>query len=215
MALSKTALAVPTASATPKAATRALAETITAEMGETYAVIDATTHAMAEAVAEMSETCVVMEATTQAMFEAVVQFAVLVMAQPTGSVRIAVPVIAIILLALRDASVSRIVGKIAGTSVRLRLRSGRLRSNRCSHRQPNDGSQQNSFGRKPAAGHRSLLLGICPTVLANSEVGDRLTTSNDGLGHFSEPLPLFTTIARPSLTYSPMPIFARRHIIPL
>ena len=126
MVWSKTALAVPTASAMPKAATRAMAETTTAEMGETYAVIDAATHAMAEAVAEMGETCAVIEATTHAVVEAAAQFAVLAMVQPIGSVRIAVPVIAIILIALRDASVSRIVGKIAGTSVRIRLCSGGL-----------------------------------------------------------------------------------------
>ena len=126
MVWSKTALAVPTASAMPKAATHAMAEATTAEMGETYAVIDATTDTMAEAVAEMGETCAVIEATTQAMVEAAAQFAVLAMVQPIGSVRIAVPVIAIILIALRDASVSRIVGKIAGTSVRIRLCSGGL-----------------------------------------------------------------------------------------
>jgi hypothetical protein len=155
-----------------KAATHAMAETNTAEMADTYdavvethAVIDDAppgTHAMAETVAEMGETYAVTDATTHPMVEAVAQYAVLAMAQPIGSVRIAVPVIAIILIALRDASVSRIVGKIAGTSVRIRLCGGWLRSNKCSHRQPNTGSQQNSFGRKPAAGHRSLLWGFAP-----------------------------------------------------
>ena len=84
-----------------KAATHAMAETTTAEMAdpydavvETHAVIDDVppgTHAMAEAVAEMGETYAVIDATTHAMVEAAAQFAVLAMAQPIGSVRIAVP----------------------------------------------------------------------------------------------------------------------------
>jgi hypothetical protein len=39
-----------------------------------------------------------------------------------------------------------------------------LRSSKASHGQPDTGSQQGHFNRKFAAGHRSLLLGIGPTV---------------------------------------------------
>src|SRR6202047_2246054 len=66
--------------------------------------------------------------------------------------------------ALIDAAVSRIVDGAGWASVRagIGLGSSRLRSSKCSDGQPNAGSQQNHFGRKFAAGHRSLLWGFAP-----------------------------------------------------
>jgi hypothetical protein len=49
-----TALAVPAASAIPEAATHAMVEFATAEVGDAYTMIDAATHAMTEAVAEFA-----------------------------------------------------------------------------------------------------------------------------------------------------------------
>src|SRR5204863_2296884 len=55
----RTALAVPAASAMPKAATHATGEAATTAVGETCAMIDAATHAMREAVAEFAVSAIV------------------------------------------------------------------------------------------------------------------------------------------------------------
>jgi hypothetical protein len=115
-----------------KAASHAMADTTTSDMGETHVAI--ATHAMAEAV---------------------VKFAVTAIVQPVGIV-----VIAEIILAWRDAPVTRIVYETSRASVG--LGGSRLRSGECGRGQPNGGSQQDRFGGKLAAGHRSLLWGFAP-----------------------------------------------------
>src|ERR1700757_3874334 len=75
-------------------------------------------------------------------------------------------VIAEIIRACRGTAVSRIVHRPRRTGVLagIGLGGNRLRSSKCSDGQPNAGSQQDHFGRKLAAAHRSLLWGFSPTV---------------------------------------------------
>src|SRR5258708_38852434 len=58
--------------------------------------------------------------------------------------------------------VSRIVDRPRRAGVGIGLGSGWLRSSKCGRGQPNGGSQQDRFGGKLAAGHRSLLWGFAP-----------------------------------------------------
>src|SRR5260370_3305370 len=73
-------------------------------------------------------------------------------------------VIAKVIGACRGTAVSRIVHRPRRTGVLagIGLGSGWLRSSKCGRGQPNGGSQQDRFGGKLAAGHRSLLWGFAP-----------------------------------------------------
>jgi len=71
-----------------------------------------------------------------------------------------IAVIAEIILACRDAPVTRIVCETGRASVG--LGGSRLRSGERNRRQPNGGGQHDRFGGKLAAGHRSLLWGFAP-----------------------------------------------------
>jgi hypothetical protein len=130
----------------------AVGETVTSDMGDTYA---AETHAVMDD-APISADAHVSEAVT----DAVVKVPTIVWSIET--VRIAV--VAKVIRALIGAAVSRIGDSTdrASVLVGIGLGTSRLRSKKCSHRQSNAGSQQQYFGRKFAAGHRSLLWGFAP-----------------------------------------------------
>jgi len=124
---------------------------------------NAHTHAMETATAEMADTydavvethAVINDAPpgTHATAEAVAKFMVAAIVQTVG-----MAVIAVIILARRDAAVSRVVYETGRT--RVGLRGSRLRSGERNRGQPNGGSQHHRFGGKPAARHRSLLWGF-------------------------------------------------------
>jgi hypothetical protein len=122
--------------------THAMTETVTSEMSGTYAAahVAQAIHAVADAVSEA----------------AVVRLPAI----KYGGVA----VIAKVIRACRGTAVSRIVHRPrrAGVPVGIGLGSSRLRSSKRSDGQPNAGSQQDRFGRKLAAGHRSLLWGFAP-----------------------------------------------------
>jgi hypothetical protein len=157
-----------------EAATHAMTET-TGGVRETYTMIKSVGHAVAEiAVASVRETCTMVEAATHSVAEFTVSAIVgtiaairhiSVVAVVVGGVGV-ISAIGVIGFARQATAVSRIVyepgrtGILAGVG----LRSSRLRSSKASHGQPNAANQQCRLNREFAAGHRSLLLGICPTV---------------------------------------------------
>jgi hypothetical protein len=122
-------------------ATYAMTETVTSEMGGTYAAAE--THAVMGdgplgAYAHL----------TEAVAVPAIKYS------PAGIV-----VVTKVIRACRGAAVSRIVHRPRRTGVLagIGLGSSRLRSGEHNRGQPNGGSQQDRFGRKFAAGHRSLL----------------------------------------------------------
>src|ERR1700722_4737056 len=124
----------------------AVSETVTSKMGGTYAAAE--THAVMGdgplgAYAHVAEAVAVPA----------------IKYSPAGIV-----VIAKVIRACRGTAVSRIVHRPRRTGVLagIGLGSGWLRSSKCGRGQPNGGSQQYRFGRKLAAGHRSLLWGLAP-----------------------------------------------------
>jgi hypothetical protein len=131
----------------------AVGETVTSDMGGTYAAAE--THAVMGygplgAYAHVAEAMIGVTAKYSRVAVAI-------------AVRIAV-VIAKIIRACIGTAVSRIVDGAGRASVLVGvgLSSSRLRSSKCSRRQPYAGSQQDRFGGKFAAGHRSLLWGFAP-----------------------------------------------------
>src|SRR5580700_11290619 len=149
----------------PKAASHAMAEAANvaeaAQMGETAASEMGDAYAMVETHAVMGDRPVGAHAhVPEAMIGVTAKYSRVAVAI---AVRIAV-VIAKIIRAFIGAAVSRIVDGAGWASVRagIGLGSSRLRSSKCSDGQPNAGSQQDHFGRKFAAGHRSLLWGFAP-----------------------------------------------------
>jgi hypothetical protein len=165
--------------------THAVRETATG-VGETTGVGDIT-HAVAKAAAYVvaagnAHTHAVGEtatAETADTYDAVVETHAVMGDRPLGSYArvveaVAVPAIkyspagivvkAKVIRACRGTAVSRIVHRPRRTGVLagIRLCSGWLRSSKCSDGQPNGGSQQDRFGGKLAAVHRSLLGGSAP-----------------------------------------------------
>ena len=123
----------------------AVSETVTSDMGDTYA---AETHAVMDDAPISADACV-----SEAVAVPAIKYS------PAGIV-----VIAKVIRACRGTAVSRIVHRPRRTGVLagIGLGSGWLRSSKCGRGQPNGGSQQDRFGGKLAAGHRSLLWGFAP-----------------------------------------------------
>jgi hypothetical protein len=121
------------------AATHAMAEAVAVDVGETCTMIDAATHAMAEAVAaDVGETCTMIDAATHAMAEAVAEFAVPAIVSAVSVI------IGLISVARQGAAVGRIVYETRRTVVfvGIALCGSRLRSSKCSQGQPNAANQQ-------------------------------------------------------------------------
>src|SRR3984893_8096045 len=147
----------------PKAASHAMAEAANvaeaAQMGETAASEMGDAYAMVETHAVMGDRPVGAHAhVPEAMIGVTAKYSRVAVAI---AVRIAV-VIAKIIRACIGAAVSRIVDGAGWASVRagIGLGSSRLRSSKCSDGEPNANRQQDQFGRKLAADHRSLLWGF-------------------------------------------------------
>ena len=127
-------------------ATHAMIETAASEMGGTYAVVK--THAVMDDAPIGADVHM-----AEAMAVPAIKYS------PVGII-----VIAKVIRACRGTAVSRIVHRLRRTGVLagIGLGSGWLRSSKCGRGQPNGGSQQDHFGPKFAAGHRSLLWGFAP-----------------------------------------------------
>jgi hypothetical protein len=130
----------------------AVGETVTSKMGDTYA---AETHAVMDdrpvgAHAHMAEAVIGVTTEYSRVTVAI-------------AIRIA-GVIAKVICARIGAAVGRIVDSTGRASVLagIGLGSGWLRSSKCGRGQPYGGSQQDRFGGKLAADHRSLLRGFAP-----------------------------------------------------
>jgi hypothetical protein len=141
--------------------THAVGETATSKMGDIYAAVSETVTSKMGGTYAAAETHAVMGDGPLGAYAHVAE-AVAVPAikySPAGIV-----VIAKVIRACRGTAVSRIVHRPRRTGVLagIGLGSGWLRSSKCGRGQPNGGSQQDRFGGKLAAGHRSLLWGFAP-----------------------------------------------------
>src|ERR1700736_4946712 len=143
--------------------THAVGETATSKMGDIYAAVSETVTSKMGGTYAAAETHAVMgDGPLGAYAYAHVAEAVAVPAIkyiPAGIV-----VIAKVIRACRGTAVSRIVHRPRRTGVLagIGLGSSWLRSTKRGRGQPNGGSQQDRFGGKLAAGHRSLLWGFAP-----------------------------------------------------
>src|SRR5271168_1400834 len=132
-AMAETATADVGETPTMKAATHAMAETATAGVGET-STMKAATHAMTEAVtADVGETYTLIDATSHAMAEPVAEFAVPAIVSAVSVI------IGLISGARQGTAVGRIVYETRRTVVLvgIALCGSRLRSSKCSPGQPN------------------------------------------------------------------------------
>src|ERR1700736_6066665 len=132
----------------------------TSDMGDTHAVGETATHNMGSTSAAPEPHPVMGDGPLGAYAHVAEAVAVpAIKYSPAGIV-----VIAKVIRACRGTAVSRIVHRPRRTGVLagIGLGSGWLRSSKCGRGQPNGGSQQDRFGGKLAAGHRSLLWGFAP-----------------------------------------------------